>query len=381
MSSDTYNFEEVSEQVHESSKSAASQKSAVNNFFKIPNNGESFWDLPKTWRQDIPTLLDDTDLNVLVEYFAGVGEISGSSIRYRCPHPDHLDERPSFTVVMSPDGRQRARCWSQCDWHGDALNFVEWHLGIDTRDAIGWLTDWNETAVAISPLATTRETYPTAQLLPVDNSLTVSGVVANQAMADYLNMRDWPSNVEDQFSLSVVQEPNGDLRIRHPFFTPDREGIWTASYWQDRSVGSSDIKWKSPRNGTSTLFNLPSLENEQIHTVVICEGPADTITASVALRNIDGIAVIGVPGAQAWRPEYSQLVHDLKIVVAADNDVAGQLLESAICSSVNQTVLIARPQDGDITDTANIRGMSAVRELLMIAINQDVQNRQQDFNY
>jgi hypothetical protein len=180
---------------------------------------------------------------------------------------------------MSPDGRQRARCWSQCDWHGDALNFVEWHLGIDTRDAIAWLTDWNETAVATAPLETTKETYPTAQLLPVDNSLTVSGVVANQAMVDYLNMRDWPSTVEDEFSLSVVQEPNGDLRIRHPFFTPDSEGIWTASYWQDRSIGSSDIKWKSPKNGTSTLFNLPSLENEQIHTVIICEGPADTITA------------------------------------------------------------------------------------------------------
>jgi hypothetical protein len=171
---------------------------------------------------------------------------------------------------MSPDGRQRARCWSQCDWHGDALNFVEWHLGIDTRDAIAWLTDWNETAVATVPLETTKETYPTAQLLPVDNSLTVSGMVANQAMVDYLNMRDWPSTVEDEFSLSVVPEPNGDLRIRHPFFTPDSEGIWTASYWQDRSIGSSDIKWKSPKNGTSTS----DLESLQLPEAALIQKPS-----------------------------------------------------------------------------------------------------------
>jgi hypothetical protein len=154
----------------------------------------------------------------------------------------------------------------------------------------------------------TKENLEPRHQVPIDNSLPVRGVTASQVMTDYLAWRNWPTDVVNEFSLLVVQEPNGDLRIRHPFLTPDLDGNWTASYWQDRSTGNSDVKWKSPKNGTSTLYNLASLENEDLHTVVICEGPADTISASVALRDYDGVAIIGVPGAQAWRPEYAQMV-------------------------------------------------------------------------
>ena len=192
--------------------------------------------------------------------------------------------------------------------------------------------------------------------------------------------RNWPTDVVSEFTLSVVKEPNGDLRIRHPFLTPDLDGNWNASYWQDRSTDNSGIKWKSTKNGTSTLYNLQSLEHENLHTVVICEGPADTISASVALRDYDGIAIIGVPGAQAWRPEYAQLLQGLKIVVVADNDAAGQTLESAICRSVNHAVVIARPADGDITDTGNTRGVESVREFLIAAINENTKVRHEAFH-
>ena len=369
MVSETNKFDEIPDEVHELHAQVASPSGAPADNCQISRNEGSFWDLPKSWLQDIPTLLEETSLNVLVEYFAGVGQTSGSSIQYHCPNPDHLDEHPSFSVATSPDGRERAKCWSQCDWQGDALDFVEWQLGIETIDAIDWLQNWNQTASSNVPVAPTKEIRQQGHEAPVDNSSPAYGTIANQTMSDYLNWRNWPTNVVNEFTLSVVQEPNGDLRIRHPFLTPDRGGNWYASYWQDRSTRNSDLKWKSPKNGTSTLYNLQSLERENLHTVVICEGPADTISASVALRDYEGIAIIGVPGAQAWRPEYAQLLQGLKVVVVADNDAAGQTLESAICRSVNHAVVIARPADGDITDTANARGIESVRDFLVTAIN------------
>ena len=372
MASETYNFEEISEQSHEVHEHVASSSNSLTDYFQITRNEGSFWELPKTWQQNISTLLDEISLNALVEYFAGIGQSSGSSIRYHCPHLDHLDEHPSFSVTTSPDGRERAKCWSQCDWQGDALDFVEWQFGIETIDAIGWLQDWNQDASSSGPVPPTTETRKPCHQVPVDYSSPASGTIASQAMSDYLMWRNWPTKVVNEFSLSVVQEPNGDLRIRHPFLTPDLDGNWIASYWQDRSTGNSDVKWKSPKNGMSTLYNLQSLEKENLHTVLICEGPADTISASVALCDYDGIAIIGVPGAQTWRPEYAELLQGLKIVVVADNDAAGQTLEFAICTSVNQAVVIARPIDGDITDLANTRGVVSLRDFLISAINQDV---------
>jgi len=375
-----YSFDEVPDEVHELNEHTASSPNASTEYFQTSRNEGSFWDVPKLWLQDIPTLLEETSLNLLVEYFAGVGQTSGSSIQYHCPNPDHLDEHPSFSVATSPDGRERAKCWSQCDWQGDALDFVEWQLGIETIDAIDWLQNWNQTASSNVPMAPTKEIRRLGHEAPVDYSSPARGTVANQTMSDYLMWRNWPTDVVSEFTLSVVQEPNGDLRIRHPFLTPDLDGNWIASYWQDRSTDNSGIKWKSTKNGTSTLYNLQSLERENLHTVVICEGPADTISASVALRDYDGIAIIGVPGAQAWRPEYAHLLQGLKIVVAADNDAAGQTLESAICRSVNHAVVIARPADGDITDTANTRGVESVREFLVAAINENTQVQHEAFH-
>ena len=381
MSSETCNFEEDVEQTHQLQNGANSSTNVLSDYFKISRNEGSFWDSPSIWQQDIPTLIDGTDLNVLVEYFAGVGESSGSSIRYRCPHPEHFDQHPSFSVATLSDGRERAKCWSQCGWHGDALDFIEWHLRIDTRDAIEWLTNWNNNPTSVNAQTVMSENaHEPRNQVPMDNSSPVKGVIASQTMQDYLTWRQWPKEVVAEFSLSVVQEPNGDLRIRHPFLSPDADGIWTASYWQDRSVADSALKWMSPKNGTSTLYNLQSLEREELQAVVICEGPADTISAWVALRNHDGIAVIGVPGAQTWRSEYAQLVQGLKIVVAADNDDAGRNLESAICASVSQEVFIARPTDGDITDTIKTRGIAAVRELLLIALNEESTHHQQASN-
>jgi DNA primase len=113
------------------------------------------------------------------------------------------------------------------------------------------------------------------------------------------------------------------------------------------------------------LFNLRSLEVENLEAVVICEGAADTITATLALEGCTFIAVVGVPGVNAWQRTWAQLFNGLRVVVAADNDTAGQTLEKLIRQDLDRAPDYYRPSSGDLTDTAKAIGLPALRELLL----------------
>jgi hypothetical protein len=103
---------------------------------------------------------------------------------------------------------------------------------------------------------------------------------------------------------------------------------------------------------------------------VICEGAADTITATLALEGCERVAVVGVPGVNAWKPEWSRLITGLRVVVAADNDEAGKKLEEAVASSVAAPVAFVRfhEEQNDLTETAKSAGLEYLRSLLLSAL-------------
>jgi len=328
----------------------------------------SLWAIPYDHPNDIPTLVQDTDLYMLVEYFAGLGQGFGTNVRYTCPNPGHIDNHPSFSVTTFPDGKQRAKCWSQCAWDGDALDFVEWCLGIAKCDAVNWLKDWNSEESAESSPPSKSISPPESKPAPVDTSTKATGIEAQVLMTQYLVTRHWPSSVVERFSLEVVYDSSGAARIRHPYLLPTTSGELEATYWQDRSLKQSTVKWLSPKNRESIPFNLQSLEPDNLEVVVICEGPADTITASLALEGYSHVAIIGIAGVNAWRKEYVSYVEGLRIVVAADNDEAGRTMETQISQSVSRPVIRVRPSHGDLTDTAINEGLDAVRKFLISAL-------------
>jgi 5S rRNA maturation endonuclease (ribonuclease M5) len=189
-------------------------------------------------------------------------------------------------------------------------------------------------------------------------------------MKKYLTSRGWPCEVVEKFALSVVLDASGKARIRHPYFTPTSSGEWVLSYYQDRGANSSPVKWLSPKGSTPQLFNLKSLEADSLEGVVICEGAADTITASLALEGCPFVAVIGVPGVGAWRDEWASFVNGLRIVVAADNDEAGRTLEQRIRNSVKSPVTYVRATHGDLTEIANEIGLESLRALLLTGLGE-----------
>ena len=326
---------------------------------------------------DLASLVARTDLPALVERYSGPGRASGGTVTYSCPNPAHPDRSPSFTVTTR-GGRQLARCWSQCDWSGDALDLVKWLEGIDTTAAADYLRALlgespriqNRNRAGASRVVTPKRTAPVSYPATTTDTRRPSQPVAARYLEKYLRSRGWPSEVAERHGLEVIVDTAGSLRVRHPYRVPNRGGGWRVSYYQDRDLGESRVKWLSPRGASPVPYNLESLERESLVGVVVCEGPADTITAEVALADLDDVAVIGVPGSGAWRAEWGTLLDGLRVVVAADNDPAGEKLTAAVCSSVRTPVAVVRWTRKDLTETALEEGLSAVREVLLAGLHQ-----------
>lgn len=314
-------------------------------------------------------LVDRVDLCSLLERYSGPGKPSGHTVLFRCPNPEHPDNHPSFTVNRSKAGKQQGRCFSQCNWHGDALDLVQWLEGLSAGEAAAWLRRWlGDAEWEPAPRAPKAAPKPSAPRVLTDSAPKPDPDRAAWLLGKYLEARGWPTEVVDRFGLEVVTDSHGAERIRHPYYSPTASGGWVLSWWQDRGTKGSRIKWLSPKDAPPVLYNLRSLETDELSAVVITEGPADCITATLALEDLPSVAVIGVPGAGAWRTEWAELLTGLRVVVAADDDEAGRRLEEAVRASVRCSVGIYRPSRGDLTDTVLEVGLVEVRALLLEAL-------------
>jgi DNA primase len=315
-------------------------------------------------RDSLRDLIARVDLVALVERYTAPGRRTGASFTFSCPNPAHPDTHPSFTVSTGRDGLQRWKCFSQCNAHGDALDLVKWLTGADTKEAARTLRDFlGDPRRDYAPRQITRTNTTTRkQLTEITTPNTTQA--ATEFLSKYLTARKWPLEVVEEFGLCVVTDTRGEFRVRHSYFTPDRSRVL---WYQDRGKKQSRTKWLSPRGVPSTLYNLPSMTQEKLEVVVLCEGPADTITAACALRGVERVAVLGVPGASAWKHNYHALLEECRVVIATDNDTAGNHLAEVIAFDVANTTRLTLDTGKDLTDTAHTYGLDSVRSLLLTA--------------
>ena len=312
----------------------------------------------------IDDLLSRVSLTELVERYTGAGRASGNTLTYSCPNPNHADRRPSFTIQTTAKG-ERGKCWSACDWHGDALDFVKWQEGLSTGDALKWLRDYvggyrqPAEPKKVAPLLRSAVAIVTEQPTQLDPATEA------RLLAEYLRGRNWPSQVIKQFALSVVVDNWHSKRVRHPYYQPTTRGDYVMTWYQDRAIEFSSYRWTNPTDRATIPYNLKALEADEIDTIVICEGAPDTITATLAIQNAHGVAAIGIPGASNWRREYAELLTNKNVIIAADNDTGGDKLAQAIQRDARHTVTRVLFPHGDITDTAKQVGLDAVSELLL----------------
>ena len=308
----------------------------------------------------IRDLVASVDLLALVEKYAGPGKRNGRGYLFQCPHPSHPDTSPSFSVFTGSNGVQQGHCLSQCGHIGDALKFVKWVRNCSTKEACDELRGF---AGVISPRVFATESKPRKL-----RATKPSGLVDDaKALSDYLASRGWPAEVAKTFGLQIMRDEFGTKRVRHPFYAWI-DGTLTEAGWQARRLDNSqELRWLGAKDTPLPIYNLPALEADDITHAVICEGPADTITAALACSTLPGWACVGVAGAQSWRDEWAQLFTGLSVVIATDNDAAGEKLSARITASlggVASLIVAACPTANDLGDMAKAQSIEAVRELL-----------------
>lgn len=320
-------------------------------------------------REPLADLVRRVDLAALVEQYSGPGKRSGASVLFSCPNPAHPDSHPSFEVNTRTG---RARCYSQCGFSGDALDLVKWLEGLDTGRAAerlrAHLGEWE------SPAPITRKTpaAPVRRERRAPLAAPLSGNVPEEVKARYLARycagRGWPLSVVETFGLEVVLDTAGALRVRHNYFAPTDSGEWVAVWAQDRATGASGAKWLSTSGVAALPYNLRSLEADALEAVVITEGPADAITAALALESVERVAVIGIPGANGWRPEWAELVEGLSVIICRDDDTAGAKFARNVAGTLSSGALVVTPGANDLCDLLTEAGLDAVRGLLLDAL-------------
>jgi hypothetical protein len=326
-------------------------------------------------REPVRDLIARVDLAAVVERYAGPGRRQGGRWLFSCPNPQHPDRHPSFDVGVDRDGVQRARCRSACGWSGDALDLIRWLDGCDTGEAVrrlrrlvGEPEPWTRTPRRSKP--------PTAPPppLPTDTRHPPADVAAG-LLARYLTGRGWPAGVAERFGLEVVLDRWGRPRVRHPFPVPGGDGATVVASWQDRALHPGQRpKWLAPSGRPLPPYNAAALEPDDTAAVVVCEGPADTITAAVALDGVPGVAAIGVPGVAGWQPDWAAMFDGLTVVAAVDNDPAGDQLRNRLrhdlADHATRLVHVRLPGGvNDLCDLARTHGLDTVRRLLLRALH------------
>jgi hypothetical protein len=324
--------------------------------------------------------ITEADLVSLVETYAGSGKRRGRSTSFLCPLPSHPrrdgKRTPSF-VVSTSNGTKVPywKCYGACGKHGDALDFVEQMEGLSTSQAVPRLRSLLGLAEG-SPSVTTRPkatrqavtSVPTAPKPRNINGDKPSSQEGNEALSRYLAERAWPTEVAELFGLEVITY-GGKLWVRHPYHDYDEAGTLIPTAYQDRLLGGVvegvvvDSRWKTS-TGAIGLYRIQHLEADNLEGVVLCEGASDTITATLALADFPSWVAVGVAGAGNYRKEWNALLEGLPVVVAFDNDEAGNGGAVKVANLLGRAVVRKRPELNDLTDEAQRVGLPALGEWL-----------------
>lgn len=189
------------------------------------------------------------------------------------------------------------------------------------------------------------------------------------AVLPYLESRGIPEPVAEQYQLGLVAEPFSIDHERYvgrlsiPYLTrAGVVGIRFRCLEQHDCKESGCAKYLSPKNYPVSLYNVNSLFVRG-DILVLTEGELDAVVCSAMV----GVAAVGVPGVDAWRPHWSLCVSDFQtVLVAADGDKAGRGMVDRITDSVPNAIGRLFPEGHDVTSLYLAEGRQGVLKALGI---------------
>jgi len=259
---------------------------------------------------------------------------SNSSGSCHCPHPDHDDKHPSFSVWKDKNGD-----WGWCchGCHRDTKNIKNKNYGTDIIALIQWLSDYTGSkhiftfreAVKIACEFIGIKFEKNAASYPKQYYLNKIGAKAchkflmeyDTVAYDYLLKRGLDTEDLKEWSIGY----NGD-RITFPLFDSNR----IIRGFSSRIIGSDNFKPKYINSANSSFFNKSEYLygihriDRSLDYIIITEGVLDVIGAyKYGLKNV--VATLGhaftEQHAIILRKKYPGIEN---IIFVYDNDLAGE---------------------------------------------------------
>lgn len=300
----------------------------------------------------IDKVKEATDIVKLVEEYTELKKVGPNIYEGHCPHPDHVDNDPSFRVWS--DSQSWAcmvcHCGKKSDkfkiYGSDCIAFIQWIENKKWKDAILYLA---EKANVPIPTEKNQKLLDEKKRLAIsysDNLLNTP----NKAMT-YLNNRGITQ--EDCIKWGLGYD---GVKIIFPLLDRYRGVLGFTKRWIEMPEGRND-KYKNSSN--SPIFNkrkyLYGIHNltDECDELRITEGSTDVIIADkYGVKNI--VATLGT----AFTDEHVELIKHYKKtpVFVMDGDEAGlNAIKKSIDILANHNIyskLVILPNGKDLADLA-----------------------------
>lgn len=151
------------------------------------------------------------------------------------------------------------------------------------------------------------------------------------SLAAYAKDKALPADFLQALGLSERRYA-GAMAVRIPY--RDQGGREIAVRYRVKATGDK-FRWQ--RGAKVALYGLDRLDSEAGY-VVLVEGESDAQTLW-----LHGISALGVPGAQSFRPEWSELLAGLTVYVWPEPDAAGAQFLQRIGAAVPECLALTPP--------------------------------------
>ena len=258
-------------------------------------------------------------------------ERPGDGASLRCPA--HDDRNASLSATLAYDGKVLLRC----------------HAGCATGDAVAALgLSWGNLFPAGSRGRTGQraaQRVPLSQIAAPDDGLAVLGEKLDRFLvAKLAATRGWDPDLLLKLGCKGVSRRG--VRVRFPFIRGGK-----TVYWQDRLIEDGEPRWIGPPGTVPCPYEADRIlaARESGHVWVV-EGVSDAIAL---LHAMPTAAVLGIPGAAAFKRQWAGAFSGLTVWAIADADAGGQRLRRALDAALRDRaeaihhVLVPAPH-GDV---------------------------------
>jgi DNA primase len=163
-----------------------------------------------------------------------------------------------------------------------------------------------------------------------------------------------------RFHLGFVSDPipgheifRGRLAI--PYLRVNPSGEVSVVSIRFRRLSEEGSKYLTLPGDRPRLFNTADALAEE-DEIAITEGELDAVAAS-----IHGIPAVGVPGANSWKPHFTDVfLGYAKVWILADGDQPGLEFAAAVADKLDNASIIPMPTGEDVNSTIQRHGVSEV---------------------